>query len=475
MRCPWSILSGVLSAPKVRFTKSGEQSLAYVTYGSGPNDIVFVSPVMSHVEVMVEPPQLAQIWSRLADMGRLILFDRRGAGLSDPAPGFDGASLYAWSDDLQAVLGAVNAEKVSLFTFDTGAPYSLVFAASHPERVRALALVQPVVPNAGSAGGEEAGKLIASLVDRSWGEGIVARLFSPAIDADPPSAAWWARFERMSMSRGTARQAMYDFSRLDVRSAVPLVQAPVLIMDSPTYATLQGSRGNTEQAAPWLEEHLTRVERMVVDHTDLHWWWQADLRPTMLDAVSTHFTGEPASPDVDRVLATVLFTDIVGSTQHAARTGDKRWTEVLRDHDELAGRELERHRGRRIKSTGDGILATFDGPARAIRFAQALRRGCNALGIETRAGVHTGEIERLADDIGGIAVHIGQRITTEAQPGEVLVSRTVVDLVVGSGIDFNERGEYELKGVPGSWRLFCVAGGEAGVAGLGGVGHSTAR
>jgi pimeloyl-ACP methyl ester carboxylesterase len=179
------------------------------------------------------------------------------------------------------VLDAVNAEKVSLFTFDTGAPYSLVFAASHPERVKALALIQPIVPNAGSAGGEEAGKLMASLVDRSWGEGIVARLFSPAMDADLPSAALWARFERMSMSRGTARQAMYDFSRLDVRSAIPLVQAPVLIIDSPTYATLQRSRRNPENAAAWLKEHLIRVERMVVDHTDLHWWWQADLRATM--------------------------------------------------------------------------------------------------------------------------------------------------------------------------------------------------
>jgi pimeloyl-ACP methyl ester carboxylesterase len=231
---------------------------------------------MSHVEVMVEPPELAQIWSRLSSLGRLILFDRSGAGLSDPAPGFDGASLDAWSDDLECVLEAVGAGEVCLFTFDTGAPYSLAYSASHPERVRSVALVEPWVPNAGmGAGGTEIAELSARQVAGAWGEGMVTQTLSPALAADPPSAAWWARFERMSMSRGTAERAIRDFLCMDIRSAVPLVQAPVLVAYGPERESLGATRGGGTSSGRWLAENLPRTETLEVAHSDMHWWWQA--------------------------------------------------------------------------------------------------------------------------------------------------------------------------------------------------------
>jgi class 3 adenylate cyclase len=446
----------MLPAPEVRFTRSGDLSLAYVTYGAGPLDTVFVSPLMSHVEVMTEPPQLSQIWSRLAGLGRLILFDRRGAGLSDPAPGFDGASLDAWSDDLEAVLAAVGAEAVCLFTFDTGAAYSLMFAASHPERVRSMALIQPWVPNAGAAGGEEYAALASATCRRSWGEDTVVQGLSPVLAADGASAAWWARFERMSMSRSTASRDVGDFYRLDVTSAAPFVHAPVLIMHSTALESPATAIGVELDSTAWLRDHLENVELAEVTHTDLHWWWDPDLRALMLDAVNTHFTGRPASPDTDRVLATVLFTDLVGSTQKAAALGDKRWQHILDEHDALIIRELDAHRGVLVNSTGDGVVATFDAPARALRCARAIRAQLQTLKLDTRVGVHTGEVQRRGTDIAGLAVHVAARITAHANDGEILVSRTVRDLVVGSGLVFAERGEHNLKGVPESWQLFAL-------------------
>jgi class 3 adenylate cyclase len=215
---------------------------------------------------------------------------------------------------------------------------------------------------------------------------------------------------------------------------------------------------STASSALWLKAHLEQASLIEVDHGDLQWWWHPDLRAQMLDAVSTHFSGASAAPNLDRVLATVVFTDIVGSTERAASLGDTRWLEVLEDHDALAARELRRHRGEKIKSTGDGLLAIFDGPSRAVSFAQAMCAATRSIGLESRAGVHTGEIERTGDDIGGIAVHIGQRVSAKAGPGQVLVSRTVVDLVVGSGLQFTDLGDFNLKGVPGTWPLFSVIG-----------------
>jgi class 3 adenylate cyclase len=260
------------------------------------------------------------------------------------------------------------------------------------------------------------------------------------------------------MSRGTAREAFRNFFLLDVGSAVPLVQAPTLIMYSRGRLGLLSDtpEPSTGSSALWLGTHLPFVSLIEIEHGDLQWWWQPDLRAQMLEAVCSHFAGKPASPNVDRVLATVVFTDIVRSTERAASMGDRQWIGVIKDHDALADRELQRTRGKKIKSTGDGLLATFDGPARAVTFAEAMCTGARSLGLEIRAGVHTGEIEQLGDDIGGLAVHIGQRVSAQADAAEVLVTRTVVDLVVGSGMTFLDRGDIELKGVPGTWSLFSL-------------------
>jgi len=448
----------VLPAPEVRFARSGEQSIAYVTYGAGSLDIVFLSPFLSHVEVMVEPPQIDQVYSRLSALGRLILFDRRGAGLSDPAGGYDGSSIDAWSDDLESVLAALGAHQVCLFSFDTGAPYSLVYAASHPERVRSIALIEPWVPHAGATGGKELGEFAARVVEDTWGAAVITKTLSPALASDSRSGSWWGRFERMSMSRGTAQQAIRDFLSLDVRSAVPLVQAPVLLAYSTDLPDLAETRGYSTSSGPWLRGHLSNPHVLEVAHSDVHWWWQSALRSEMLDAVSSHFTGNAEPPDPDRVLATVLFTDLVGSTETAAMLGDRRWQQLLGEHDSLVMRELKIHRGELVKSTGDGILAVFDAPVRAIRCAQAIRERLSKLNLAVRVGIHTGEIERRSDDVSGLAVHLTARVMALAEGGEILVSRTVRDLVVGSGITFSERGEYELRGVPGLWQLLAVAG-----------------
>jgi class 3 adenylate cyclase len=448
----------VLSPPKIRYTRSGEKSLAYATYGIGPLDIVFLSPFLSHVEVMVEPPPLNQVYSRLSALGRLVLFDRRGAGLSDPAGGYDGSSIDAWSNDLESVLAAVGANQVCLFTFDTGAPYALVYAASHPERVRSIALIEPMVPHAGATGGRELGEFTASVVADTWGAAAIIKAVSPALGGDPASASWWGRFERMSMSRGTAQQAMQDFFSLDVRSAVPLVQAPVLLAYSTDLPGLAETRGYSTSSGPWLREHLPKAHTLEVAHSDVHWWWQSELRSEMLDAVSAHFTGRAEPFDVDRFLATMLFTDLVGSTKTAARLGDRRWQQVLDEHDALVMQELKLHRGDLVKSTGDGILAVFDAPVRAIRCAQAIRERLSQLNLAVRVGIHTGEIGRSSNDVSGIAVHLTARVMALAEGDEILVSRTVRELVVGSGITFSDRGEYELRGIPERWQLFVVDG-----------------
>lgn len=447
----------MLSEAPIEFIRSGDQWIAYSTYGSGSLDVVFVSPLMSNIEVVVEPPQLSQIWTQLASLGRLILFDRRGAGLSDPAPvGLDESSLDKWSDDLERVLEAVGADTVCLFTFDTGAQYTLAYAASHPERVRAVALIEPWVPHAGASGGKGLADWTAGVADSFWGTGVINH--TPTLATDSSSAEWWSRFERMSMSRGTARDTLRDFYLLDVRSAVPLVQAPTLIMyASGRLGSIPEMPGATSMSsATWLSSHLSNASLLEVEAGDLQWWWQPDLRTRMLAEVSKHFSGKPPAPSIDRVLATVVFTDIVDSTQQAGVEGDRRWMEIIKAHDAIAERELRRFRGKKIKSTGDGLLATFDGPARAVSFAQTFSAAVRSLGIEVRAGIHTGEIEFLENDIGGIAVHIGQRVSAQAQGGEVFVSRTVIDLVVGSGINFEDRGDFELKGLSGTWRLFSV-------------------
>lgn len=427
----------------VRFTSSQGQWLGYVVEGDGPLDIVFVSPLLSHVEVMAESVQMQDMFDRLGGMGRCIRFDRRGTGMSDPAPGRGVGSIGDWSDDVQAVLAAVGAQRVCLFAVDTGAPSSLAFAAAHPERVASIVLVEPWVPFTGEWSSEDAPLIVAN-IEATWGDptGLSLKLMSPAVARSPDALTWWARFARMGMSRGVAAAAFEDFLHVDVREVVPSVQAPVLVMHR-----------STNRSIPWLRDHLADVTTKSVDHTDLHWWWDDELRGLMLDAAEEHFTGKPAAPDPHRILATVLFTDLVESTSRAAAVGDRRWRELLDEHDRVIARYVDEHRGTRVKSTGDGVLALFDMPTGALRCATAIRDALSARDLGVRIGVHTGEIDRRGSDVGGLAVHIAARIAAVAGEGEIVVSRTVSDLVVGSELTFADLGIHELKGVPASWQL----------------------
>jgi class 3 adenylate cyclase len=283
------------------------------------------------------------------------------------------------------------------------------------------------------------------MFENAWGTGVILPSLSPRAAADAKTAAWWARFERQAMSRGTAMRTVGDFMCLDVRPVMSAVQASVLVVQ-------------TANSGPptVLSDALDNCNVIEVEHTDMHWWWDNALANTMLDAVQTHFTGRPVVPDADRVLATVLFTDIVDSTARAAEVGDRRWAQLLEAHDQIVEREVSDHQGTVVKSTGDGCLATFDGPARAVRCAANIREGLKTLGIELRAGVHTGEIERRGHDIAGLAVNVAARIMSLAGDSEILVSRTVRDLVVGSGLDFTNRGEHDLKGVPDRWTVLAL-------------------
>ena len=444
----------MLAKPEVRFTRSADQWLAYTTYGSGALDVVFVSPLMSNIDVMTEAAELCDIFSGLAALGRLVLWDRRGAGLSDPVPGLASTCLQEWCEDLHNVLIAVGAREVCLFGLDSAAPYTLLFAATYPDRVRSIALVEPTVPFAGDFGGEADADAMAAMVDRHWGEAAVLAMLSPALVTDPATRQWWARFERSSMSRATAREAWRDFLRLDVRPAVPLVQAPVLIVRR-RQPMLAGRPSDVGGA--WLTATLPNSHTVLIDHPDVHWWWDRQLRGFTLDEVAAHFTGQRGVSDHTRALATVLFSDLVASTERAVDLGDRAWRRLLDAHDAVVSQQIEAHGGSLVKSTGDGVVATFDMPARAVRCAAALRRHLRDIDLDIRVGIHTGEIELRHPDIGGLGVHLASRIQTLAAPGEILVSRTVRDLVVGSGLRFVDRGDHQLKGVPEPWRLLSLA------------------
>jgi class 3 adenylate cyclase/pimeloyl-ACP methyl ester carboxylesterase len=438
----------VRDSPETRYAKAKDGiHIAYQTVGDGPLDLAFVTG-WSHLEARWENPQIAHFLNRLASFSRLIVFDRRGTGESDPLPTERGLSWEEWADDLGLVLDTVGSERTALLGFGEGGSMAALYAATHPERTAALVLLNSaprwvscddypwgVVP-------EQLDPLL-DMYEQTWGTGLSPLLMTSRVDEG--FRRWWGRYERMCASPARARAFITLMFAGDVRSVLPLVQCPTLVLSRD---------GSNREIVDYLAARIPNATPLIVPDTEfLPYLGDAD---ASLDAVEEFLTGFRPIRESDRALATVLFTDIVGSTSHATRLGDTRWTQVLNDHDSLVSRELERHRGRLVKHTGDGVLATFDGPGRAVRCAQSIVEGARPFGIEVRAGIHTGEIEWRGDDVGGIAVHIGQRVSALAEPGEVLVSRTVTDLVAGSGLRFEERGEYELKGVAGSWKLLAA-------------------
>ncbi len=411
--------------------------------------MVYVPSWISQVEHYWEDPDVARRFNRLASFSRLIMFDRRGSGLSDPVP--NAPTLEEQIDDVVAVLDAAGAPQAALFAQLEGGAMAALFAATHPERTTALVLYAAMPRMSWAPDYEwalrpeerEAG------AKRPWGDGSRILTLAPSLAADPRAVRWFARLERLAASPGTAAKLLRMNAEVDVRAVLPSIQAPTLVLHR------AHDKAIDIRHSRYLAEHIpgARYVELPGDET-LSFGRDSD---ALLDEIEEFLTGARQAPDPERVLATVMFSDIVDSTTHAAQLGDRRWRELLGSVERSVRRELASFRGRAVKTLGDGFLATFDGPARAIRCATAIRETFNSqFGLEIRSGLHTGEIEVIGDDVGGIAVHIGARVRARARAGEVLVSGTVKDLVVGSEIAFEDRGEHELRGVPGRWRLWAV-------------------
>jgi class 3 adenylate cyclase len=436
-----------------RYAKSGDIHIAYRTLGSGPVDVVVAEQWFSNVEIEREVRPLARFNDRLSSFARVIRFDKRGVGLSDPVPTTALPTLEAWMDDLRAVLDDIGSDKAAIVTAMAGSFLACVFAATYPDRVRALVLIDGFARLTRAedyAWGitEERSREIIEAFGSTWGTGTMIELFDPDDADDVALRESWGRYERHSVSPGTATSMVDMINATDIRAILPAIQVPTLVVTR-TESPVDPAHGR------YLAERIagaTYVE--LPGRGSLLWSGDQD---ALLREIEYFVTGSRPAPRHDRVLATVLFTDIVGSTDRAAEMGDARWRELLAQHDQVVRRALDRFEGREVKTTGDGFLATFDGPARAIRCAQAIHESLRPIGVDVRAGLHTGEIDLVDGDVAGIAVHLGARVMAEAGSGETVVSSTVKDLVVGSEIVFEDRGEHHLKGVPGTWRLFAVA------------------
>jgi pimeloyl-ACP methyl ester carboxylesterase len=426
--------------------------IAYQVFGGGQLDLVIVPGFASHVELFWENEPWAQAFERLASFARVILFDRRGSGLSDPVP--EAPTLEQRMDDVRAVMDAAGSERAAVLGFSEGVPMSILFAATYPDRCQALVCYGGMARSTAADDypwGTSVDALIESaseLILPHWGEGALVEVSAPSQTDNAETRAFFARLERMSMTPGMLQAIVQMYFDIDVRDAVPSVHVPALVIHRRHDRLVNVRNGR------WLAEHLPNAKLVEVPGDD-HVPWYQDPELT-LGEIEEFLTGTRGEPESDRMLATVLFTDIVDSTRTAAELGDKRWHQVLDRHDGTVKKELERFRGRAVKSTGDGFLATFDGPARGIGCARAILDSSEEQGIRVRAGLHTGECEVMGEDIGGIAVHIAARVSALAGPSEVLVSRTVKDLVAGSGLEFSERGVHELKGVPDRWDLYAA-------------------
>jgi class 3 adenylate cyclase len=440
----------MLPAFKTQYTKSGDLHIAYQVTGKGPRDVVLVPGFVSHLEYQWEYPGAARLLERLSSFSRLICFDKRGTGLSDRVG--DIPTLEERMDDVRAVMDAAGSEHATLFGISEGGPMSLLFAATYPERTSALVLYGAYARRTWAADhafgrtDEEMGRVIEAM-ERDWGGPVGVEIWAPSLAADERFRHWWANYLRLAASPGAAITVMKMNMEIDVRHVLSSVRVPTLIIHR------TGDRVSDVEQGRYLTAHIPGARLTELPGDDHVPYANSD---QIIDEVEEFLTGTRHEAEIDRVLATVLFTDIVGSTERAAALGDRHWRDLLAGYYATARRELARFRGREVDTAGDGFFAAFDGPARAIRCAEAISAGVRSLGIEVRAGLHTGECEMIGDKVGGIAVHIGARVAALARPGEVLVSNTVKDLVAGSGLSFDERGAHVLKGVPGEWRLYAL-------------------
>jgi pimeloyl-ACP methyl ester carboxylesterase len=440
--------------PETKYARSGEVYIAYQVVGDGPRDLVLIPPFVSHVELYWEEPSLVRFLTRLASFARLIVFDKRGTGLSDRVAPHALPDLEQRMDDVRAVLDAVGSHKAALLGPSEGGPMSALFAATYPERTTALILYGTFASTIRDAAypwamdPDERQKIIAAL-PQTWGQGLYADFLAPSRSADPQFRTWWARLERLGASPGAAMALRQMNGQIDLRPVLPAIRVPTLVLHR------SGDQDSSVEEGRYLAARIPGAKFVELPGMD-HLPWVGD-QDAVLDEVEEFLTGVRQGPEPDRVLATVLFTDIVSSTERAAELGDHGWRQLLEGYYGIVRRELARFRGREVDTAGDGFLATFDGPARAIRCACTTRDAVRALGIKLRTGVHTGECAIMGEKLVGIAVHIGARVAARAEPDEVLVSSTVKDLVSGSGLHFVDRGTHPLKGVPGEWRLFAAA------------------
>ncbi|MBR0874076.1 adenylate/guanylate cyclase domain-containing protein [Bradyrhizobium tropiciagri] len=430
--------------PDTRYAKSGDVHIAYQVFGEGALNVVFAPPGFTNVEHWWDEPEVSRWLLRLARYARVVMFDKRGTGLSDRVADFPG--LDQRMDDLRAVMDACGMEQAALLGFSEGGTMAALFAATHPGRCRALVLC-----NAYPSTTFVLTTLEQSLgyIQLGWGSGGSVVKFAPSRVNDSAFKRWWSKNERVSQSPAGAAAYAQMNGLIDISDIVAAIQAPTLVIHrtDDKNVSVEGGR--------FFAAHIPGARYLELPGID-HLPFIGDNAGEIADAIEEFLTGSRTPVAVDRVLATVLFTDIVASTEKAAALGDHRWRDLLDTHHTTIRRILTRFRGREIKTTGDGVLATFDGPARGVRCACAIADEIRSLGIEVRAGLHTGECEMIGDDIGGIAVHIGARVAALAGAGEVLVSGTVKDLVAGSGLRFGDRGNQSLKGVPGDWRIFAV-------------------
>jgi pimeloyl-ACP methyl ester carboxylesterase len=429
--------------PVTRYAKSGDVSIAYQVFGEGPANLIVVPGFVSNIESYWDEPDLVRSMLRAGSYARVATFDKRGTGMSDRVADLPG--LDQRMDDLRAVMDAAGMEQAAVIGISEGGPLSTLFAATYPDRCRGLVLYGSFARR----GDPTRVAALLSYVDQAWGTGANLPVFAPSRANDPAFQRWWSRFERLGASPAAVKTLVRMNAQIDVSGILPTIRVPTLVIHR------TGDQVVSVESGRFLAEHIPGARYIELPGND-HLSFVGENADDIADAIEEFLTGSLATATADRVLATVLFTDIVGSTEKAAAIGDRRWRNLLDTHHATIRRNLGRFRGHEVKTTGDGILATFDGPARGVRCACTIADEIRPLGVEVRAGLHTGECEMIGDDVGGIAVHIGARVAALAGAGEVLVSSTVKDLVAGSGLRFGDRGSQSLKGVPGEWHIFAV-------------------
>ena len=433
-----------------RYAKSGDVHIAYRVFGDGPRDIVLIPGTISHVELYWEFPMNEYFLKRLTSFSRVIVFDKRGQGLSDRVAE---QTLEERIGDVIAVMDAAGSERATIYGWSEGGAMSLMFAATYPQRTSALVLYgafASMQANPWSMTDAQA-ELVLDHLEEHWGEGVLVPLNAPSRAKDEAFVEWWAHLERAAASPGAMMELMRAGYEIDTRHILPSIQVPTLILHR------EGDALVPVEAGRYLAQNIPGAKYIELPGEDhLFQALDQDVLDLLLDEIEEFITGARHRPETDRVLATVMFNDIVGSTERAAELGDRQWRELLGNYYAVVRKELTAFRGREVNTTGDGLVATFDGPARAMQCAVSIRERVRPLGLQIRTGLHTGECEVIGDDVAGIAVHIAARVTAAAGPHEVLVSSTVKDLVAGSRLRFADRGTHSLKGVPDEWRLYEV-------------------